>query len=64
MNPADQNGVSGSCCHLVSSCRNRSEVLVPDLSLSFCAIGLNDVQLSLLSNEVISVPQITKACFG
>jgi len=56
-------GVSGHCCHLGSSYRNRTKGLVPELSLIFCAIGLNDVQLSRLSTEVISAPRITKAYF-
>ena len=64
VNPADQRWVSGRFCRLAISCRKRSEGLFPDLSLIFCAIGLNDVQLSLLSTEVISAPRITKACFG
>ena len=57
------DGVFGHCCHLGSSYRNRTKGLVPELSLIFCAIGLNDVQLSLLSAEVISATRISKACF-
>ena len=33
------DGISGRCCHLALSCRNRSEGLVPELSLEFCATG-------------------------
>ena len=35
----------GRCCHLGSSYRNRPDGLVPELSLGFCASGINCVQL-------------------
>ena len=57
-------GISGRCCHLAIGRGKRSEGLVPELSLVFCATGLNDVQLSPLSAQVISAPRITKSCFG
>ena len=47
-------GPGGRCCHLAISCRNRSEGLVPELSLIFCATGFEVVQLSFQSTEVIS----------
>ena len=47
-------GPGGRCCHLAISCRNRSEGLVPELSLIFCATGFDVVQLSFQSTEVIS----------
>lgn len=38
-------GLGGRCCLFSLSCKNRSEGLVPELSLGFCAIGLNYEQL-------------------
>ena len=46
VNPADQPGLSGRSCHCVSSCCYGSEGLVPEMSLEFCATGLDGVQLS------------------
>ena len=39
-------GLGGRCCHLVLSCWNGPEGLVPELSLEICATGLVGVQLS------------------
>lgn len=36
---------SGCCCLFSLSCKNRSKELVPELSLGFCATGLNYEQL-------------------
>ena len=38
-------GVSGRCCHFAFSYSNRLEGHVPELSLGFCATGINGVQL-------------------
>ena len=38
-------GPGGCCCHLVLSCWNGPEGLVPELSLGFCATGLDGVQV-------------------
>ena len=38
-------GLSGRCCHLATSYGNRSEGLVPELSLEFCASGLDGGQV-------------------
>ena len=37
--PWNLREITGRCCHLTPSCWNRSEGLVPELSLVFCAIG-------------------------
>ena len=49
VNPADQRWgyFIGRCCHLAISCRYRSEGLVPELSLEFCATGCVDEQLAV-----------------
>ena len=39
-------GVSGRCCQLAFSCGNRSEGLVAELSLEFCATEFVGVQLT------------------
>ena len=38
-------GHGGRCCHLALSYWNRSEGLVPEFSLEFCATGADVVQL-------------------
>ena len=45
VSPGISAGVSGRSCHLALSCRNRFEGLVHELSLEFCATGLNHGQL-------------------
>ena len=45
VNPADQRWGSGRCCHLALCRWNRSEGLVSELSLEFCATGMNCGQL-------------------
>ncbi len=47
-------GPGGRCCRLVPNYGNKSEGLVPELSLGFCATGINGVRLSFQSTEVIS----------
>ncbi len=47
-------GPGGRCCRLVPNYGNRSEGLIPELSLIFCATGFDVVQLSFQSTEVIS----------
>lgn len=42
---AISRAIPGCCCCLALSCRNSSEGLVPELSLVFCASGLNCGQL-------------------
>ena len=37
-------GHGGRCCHLAACCGKRSEALVPELSLEFCATVINCVQ--------------------
>ena len=39
-------GRGGRCCRLAISSGNRSEGLVPELSLGFCATGLDGVPVS------------------
>ena len=51
-------GPGGFCCRLATSYWNKSEWIVPELSLEFCAIRLDDVHMSLLSTEVNSAPVI------
>ena len=43
--PWNLREITGRCCHLTPSCWNRSEGLVPELSLVFCASGTDGVQL-------------------
>ncbi|EHA63565.1 hypothetical protein Syn8016DRAFT_0606 [Synechococcus sp. WH 8016] len=43
--PLISAGPGGRCCQFALSCSNRSKELVPELSLAFCATGLNYEQL-------------------
>ena len=43
--PRISAGVCGRCCQLAPHCWYRSEGLLPDLSLGFCAIEIDPVQL-------------------
>ena len=43
--PWNLREITGRCCHLAISSGNRSEGLVSELSLGFCATGFYGVQL-------------------
>jgi hypothetical protein len=45
LNVLISTGLFGRCCQFALSCSNRSKELVPELSLAFCATGLNYEQL-------------------
>ena len=51
--PLISAGPGGRCCRLVNSFWNRSEGLVPELSLIFCATGQECVQLHRLLNLLL-----------
>ena len=44
--PWNLREITGRCCRLAISSGNRSEGLVPELSLGFCATGLDGVPVS------------------
>ena len=44
--PWNLREITGRCCHLAISSGNRSESLLPELSLGFCATGLDGVPVS------------------
>ena len=62
--PEDQSWPGGRCCHLTPSCRNWSKRLVSEISLEFCATGLDGEQLSLASVVQVDGSEGDSVCDG